>query len=489
MKKIPVFLILISSLNGFSQPCTPNTNSVTFNGSSDYIYMPSNNALNMSTEVTVEAWIFPTQWASIPAQGSIICKHGWSNGEGGYVIRAGGTGQLSFTIGGLNLNGSPASWQDVLSAPNALTLNTWTHVAGTFDGDSVNLYINGVLVNTLLFSGTLASSTNYDLKIGKLSDNQPGQLRYWTGNIDEARVWNRALTSAEISANMGTQIDPLLQIGLAGYWRLNDGSGTTIADLSSNAISGTLAGTGWSTNVPFTTGAPQATITPSGNTTFCQGNQVILSAPSGVGLLYLWSNGNTSQTTTITTSGTYTVTVSDGGNCTAVSQPLTVTVNPSPPIPLITFNGTQLQCNASAGLQWYLNGSTLFNQVSQNYTPLVNGSYTVIVTNNNGCTSISSPYVLTTLSVEAYGGTQQMEVYCRPFSNEGIIFLQVQKQTKARLSITDLQGRPVLNKKVENLTPGNNRIKFSTENFAKGSYILVISYDEYVLSRKFSIIR
>lgn len=73
-----------------------------------------------------------------------------------------------------------------------------------------------------------------------------------------------------------------------------------------------------------------ATITPSGPTTLCNGGSVDLTASNAQGGSYLWSNGATTQTITVTTSGTFTVQVTDGSGCVSTSGPVRVLVYPTP---------------------------------------------------------------------------------------------------------------------------------------------------------------
>ncbi|MCX6248217.1 MAG: PKD domain-containing protein [Bacteroidetes bacterium] len=76
---------------------------------------------------------------------------------------------------------------------------------------------------------------------------------------------------------------------------------------------------------------PAATITPGGPTTFCTGNSVTLTSSPGAS--YLWSNSETTQSITVSVSGSYTVTVTDGFGCFATSFPTVVTVIQMPAIP------------------------------------------------------------------------------------------------------------------------------------------------------------
>jgi hypothetical protein len=83
----------------------------------------------------------------------------------------------------------------------ALTANTWTHLATTYDGATLRLYVNGVQVSSLAKTGNLLTSTN-PLEIG--SDSIYGQ--YFAGTIDEVRVYNRALSAGEIQTDMNTAV-------------------------------------------------------------------------------------------------------------------------------------------------------------------------------------------------------------------------------------------------------------------------------------------
>jgi len=484
-KTLLVILFLFSTMVIQAQPCTPNTHSIDFNGTSDFIGMQSSPALDITGDLSIEAWINPASFGITSAQGSIVCKHGWSSGEGGYVLRAGAQGELSFNIGGIDTNGQPTSWIEVASPVNAITLNTWTHVAGTFNGDSLNIYVSGQLVATTLFTGSIAPSSTYIMKIGNLADVQPGVFRFWDGLIDEVRVWNRALTAAEITGNMNTQIDPVIQTGLVGYWRLNEGTGTLVSDLSSFANTGGLTGSGWSTNVPFSTGAPSAIITPSGNTTFCQGNSVTLTAPAGTGISYLWSTTDTTQSIIVNSSGVFTVTVSDVNGCSATSNPVTVTVHTGPAVPTISFNGSQLSTSATTGIQWYLNGSTLFNQVNQNLIPLVNGSYTVIVTDNNGCTASSAPYVVNTIGIEE---TMGVASFGTEYSNGNLTVSAVLlRPENVEISVNDVAGRKVMEPYASRLPGLRHDITLDFTNLQSGIYMVTLKTRDGYLSRKVQI--
>lgn len=310
MKKNLTLILLLAALSSQSQPCIPNTNSVQFDGFSSQVSISPQTGLDITTTVTIEAWIAPASFGIDQAQNSIVCKHGWSSSEGGFVLRCGGQGVLSFNIAGIDPNQIPVSWREVTSSANALTLNTWTHVAGTFDGNELKCYVNGNLEGTLSFIGTIAPSTAYPLALGRLADPVYGPDRYFDGVMDEVRIWNRALSQAELQAGMNNHIDPTTVTGLVSYWRMNEGANSTLYDVAGTNNGGLISCT-WSSWVPFNA-VPSPTINYTNDTLFC----IVDTAVS-----YQWSlNGNIIPGAIFSTyvplqNGTYTVDVTSPEGC------------------------------------------------------------------------------------------------------------------------------------------------------------------------------
>ena len=134
---------------------------------------------------------------------------------------AAGTGLLSYALyahdGAPGAGGfaGPAGYLRPAPAPSttdqgirqashtAIPLGAWTHLATTYDGASQRLYINGVLVATRAQTGTIAVG-NQPLRVG--GNNSSGE--FFRGLIDEVRIYNRALSAAEITADMTTPVVP-----------------------------------------------------------------------------------------------------------------------------------------------------------------------------------------------------------------------------------------------------------------------------------------
>jgi hypothetical protein len=153
------------------------------------------------------------------------------------------------------------------------------------------------------------------------------------------------------------------------------------------------------------------TITPGGPTTFCAGGSVTLTSSSATG--NQWSlNGNpiggaTNNTYSATASGNYTVVVTTSGCSSAASAATVVTVNPLPAAPTITPGGPTTFCaggsvtltsSSASGNQWLLNGNPIGGATNQAYAATASGSYTVVVTDVNSCSSAPSAATVVTVN-------------------------------------------------------------------------------------------
>jgi hypothetical protein len=87
---------------------------------------------------------------------------------------------------------SVAGANRTVTGTSATAANAWTHLALTYDRTAIRLYVNGVLVRSTARTGAVATSAG-PLRIG---GNSRGEL--FTGQLDEVRVYNRALTAAEV---------------------------------------------------------------------------------------------------------------------------------------------------------------------------------------------------------------------------------------------------------------------------------------------------
>ncbi|MGQ0738817.1 MAG: S8 family serine peptidase [Bacteroidota bacterium] len=169
---------------------------------------------------------------------------------------------------------------------------------------------------------------------------------------------------------------------------LNTAGTVTYYAASRNTTSGCESTARTAVTLTITTVA-QASVSAGGATTFCQGGSVVLTANSGTS--YNWSNGATTQSITVSTSGSYTVAVTTS-SCTSTSPPVNVTVNALPAAtitaggPLSFCQGGNVTLTASAGSSWlWSTGAT-----TQSITVNSSGNYSVTVTNASGCSASSA---------------------------------------------------------------------------------------------------
>jgi hypothetical protein len=207
-----------------------------FDGSNNYVQIGNRPSLTMTgkSQMTAEAWVYPT----VEQHGAFIAK------EGEYLVARLWDG----TIGWAFYNANPGwAWH---STGYVLPMNQGSHVAVVYDATidngagigmgSVRTYVNGTLVET--FTPTNATSLGpilgggNDFRIGSRTG-----FEYFAGRVDEVRIWDVVRDQADIQANQGTPLAGT-EPGLQGYWRFNEGLGTTVADLTANDNDGTLSG-------------------------------------------------------------------------------------------------------------------------------------------------------------------------------------------------------------------------------------------------------
>ncbi len=210
----------VGSIESFT---TAGDNSFLFDGTSGRVRItdasPANANANPSAYIitgnamTVEAWICPFGFPADTAGNSIVHRPiAFTDNDPGtfrlFIKQAGGTNQAAFSIS----DGTPSNVVAAI-APGAIPIFEWTHLAGTYDGSSVKIYVNGQLAGSLPASIQIGQG-DVGLYIGMLRSQR------FEGLIDEVRLWNVPLTQTEIQAAMNTELTGE-EAGLAGYWSMN----------------------------------------------------------------------------------------------------------------------------------------------------------------------------------------------------------------------------------------------------------------------------
>jgi hypothetical protein len=185
---------------------------LSFDGINDWVTVTDTAAskLDLTTGLTLEAWVNP---AVVSGWETVVMKERGSAGEGllAYAMyardgapRSGGT---AGPAGYLRANPVASTTDRGVRGATAIPLNTWTHLASTYDGANMRFYVNGVLVGTTAGSGSI-NVANGAFRVGGNNSAPLGQGEFFKGLIDEVRVYNRALSAAEITADMTTPVVP-----------------------------------------------------------------------------------------------------------------------------------------------------------------------------------------------------------------------------------------------------------------------------------------
>jgi len=346
MKKTFLLLAVLSLNFGFWS-VNSSAQSLNFDGSNDYVECgtPLSTVFSGINTITVEAWINTNSGANLQTV------------TGDYV---GPTLQFLLRLD----NMKPVFWVSNGSYQNAtgattIPQNTWVHLAGTYDGTTIKIYVNGVLDGSSSFSGNLPTVSS-PTRIGASLLSE-----MFSGSIDEVRIWNIALTQTDVQNNMHCQI-AANSTGLVAYYKFNDGipngnnaTNTTLVDATSNSNNGTLnnfaltgTSSNWVNEVP-TLNPATSVVVAANATTVLSGTTDVFTATAtngGVTPTYQWyknniavgTNSNTYSDNTLVTNDTIKCSVTSSISCasvpTAASNKIGITVSANPPAAL-NFSG------------------------------------------------------------------------------------------------------------------------------------------------------
>ncbi|MEV6982580.1 LamG-like jellyroll fold domain-containing protein, partial [Sphaerisporangium sp. NPDC051017] len=165
---------------------------LSFNGTSSLVTIPDSPSLRLSDGMTLMAWVNPTvldNWRQA------ILKE-FSGGLSYALYASNGTQPNGWAVNTDGTEGSVDSTEDI-------PLNTWSHLALTYDGSKLAFYLNGAKTAETDFQGTLRGDDG-PLRIG--GNGIWGE--HFAGLIDEVRVYDRALSEAEIQSDKDTPVTP-----------------------------------------------------------------------------------------------------------------------------------------------------------------------------------------------------------------------------------------------------------------------------------------
>jgi hypothetical protein len=203
-----------------------------FNGSSNYVTVPSNSNMSLSGGGTITGWVKLNDIQLGVGDGPRIATHGLGNAAW-IGMSSGKFRALMFDGGNKTVTGSTVA-----------TPGLWYYVVETFDGSTLKLYVNGISQGSTAAGAINYTGSDQSVIIG--SANAPSSPRYINASIDDVRIYNRALSSAEVTTiyNEGvgnrqnvdtTKETSLYNNGLVAYWSFN---GSDVTDKIYDRVGG-----------------------------------------------------------------------------------------------------------------------------------------------------------------------------------------------------------------------------------------------------------
>jgi len=208
-----------------------------------------------SNRVTVEAWFKATTDANYRA----IFSRGTSWSTGNIYLYMNGNGNVQFSMNDLGAT--------VTSTTAALADGKWHHAAATYDQTNLKLYIDGKLEASSAYTNPINTQTN-GFKIGDRSGAN------WEGQIGRVSIWDAALTEAQIREMLfydfatADSEATIPDANCIGWWQFDEGTGTAVADSSTNNADGTLNSAAWAGAGTLTYGTSTVDMTGNGTWTY-----------------------------------------------------------------------------------------------------------------------------------------------------------------------------------------------------------------------------
>ena len=220
------------------------------------------------------------------------------------------------------------------------------------------------------------------------------------------------------------------------------------------------------------------------DTTLCNGEtlQLKVNMPNAT---YIWQDGSTDSTYTVTQAGTYWVKAYFAEYVITTYDTINIMYKPAPPTPIVTLiTGDSLYSSANNNNQWYCNDTIITGATNQTYLPTTIGYYYVMVTDSNGCSSQSLPYTYT--GIEELIKNNGIYVYPNPAKETITITFDQAISNDGTFEIWNIMGSKILS----NTIPKNyTEQKVDVSNLISGIYFYIIKVNgEKFSSGKLTII-
>ena len=321
----------LTSNTNYYVSATGTRTSLSFDGTDDYVALNMfYNTVGQIPQVTLEAWVNTSENGTGTNSNWAIIDFDRSDYYNFFIT--GNNGQVGFST-----SDNTGTIHDFYSGTgNSVNDGNWHHIAAVYDGTDKIIYIDGVevarSVNAHGGNNLGSGLTRYGF-IGDGSEatsfNGGRNNRYYNGKVDEVRIWNTVRSPAQLLANKDTCLAGT-ETGLFAYFNFDEGTGTTINDLTGNSHDGTLFNFSGSSFTPnalvacsncesarTTVTANIISTTMTDERLSCDNSTITLDA-GNLFSSYLWNTGETSQTIDVKENGFYDVTASGGpGGCTA----------------------------------------------------------------------------------------------------------------------------------------------------------------------------
>jgi hypothetical protein len=198
---------------------------INFDGVDDYSTLFNDPTLNPFSTVTLEAWVNPTNFTSYRP---IISKDSSATARA-YNLAINTSGFPEFSI-------QTATGLITATGTTGLTAGAWTHLAASYDGTTMKIYVNGALTGTALQTGSITSN-NGPLYLGKSGS----AATFFIGGLDEVKIWASARSESQIRLGMHKKYPDFSEVDMVCNLHFDEGVGNfLIADASGNCNNATL---------------------------------------------------------------------------------------------------------------------------------------------------------------------------------------------------------------------------------------------------------
>jgi len=247
-----------------------NNFSGSFDGTADFVLTPEEDEIAKITDViSISVWVKPNLWNMTNGSNNdafIGCYN-----SGGWMLYLSNTGtnttKIKFIIHTSDSgSGSAGTISANVNKATTEALSGWQNIVATYDGTTAKIFVSGStsgVTNATSASGASIAyhaSNSRPVVLGADASGDTTGQDFYHGLLDQVAIWNAVLDSDAITAiyNSGVPFDLTADEGnydnsgdLVGYWRFEEGAGTSVADSSTNSNNGGLGNAwSWSTDVP-----------------------------------------------------------------------------------------------------------------------------------------------------------------------------------------------------------------------------------------------